>query len=210
MSTIRRSTALAAAAALALAALASAATSAAATGPTPVDPATVSPTLNPDFAPWDCWRAGTGIICQGDFAPTYENEPIGPLCDGQEVYLSGSGREQMTRWHTADGLATKTVVNLRYPGDVYSLSPTGEGPTVTISGHWNRLYTYAVPGDRSSRTLTEVGAVWLGSRPGNQLSGSGHVRFAPGEDFETVAAAHGTIASLDGERIDAWICDGLT
>ncbi|MFQ6170910.1 hypothetical protein ACK8HX_04825 [Oryzobacter sp. R7] len=212
MTTTHRTTSIAAAAALALAGLTGAASTATAGGPTPVDPASVTPRLNPAFAPWDCWRTGTGITCQGESAPTYANEPLGLFCDGLEVYVSGGGHDRMTRWHTADGLATRTVVTISTPGDVFSLSPTGEGPTVTISSHFVRHYTYLVPGDISQRVLTHTGASDLGrAEPGEpRLKGAGLLRFAPGEDFETVTAAHGTIASLDGEQIETWICDGLT
>ncbi|TFV92060.1 hypothetical protein E4P40_03745 [Blastococcus sp. CT_GayMR20] len=56
--------------------------------PTQVDPALMVPTLNPDFAPWSCWEAGSGITCQGSYADSYSGVPIGLECDGQEVYLS--------------------------------------------------------------------------------------------------------------------------
>jgi len=59
-------------------------------------------------------------------------------CDGLAVYISGSGREFMTRRHTADALATKTIVHQDYPGDHMTLSPVGVGPEVVISGHWRR------------------------------------------------------------------------
>lgn len=184
---------------------------AAGAGPTPVDPASVSPTLNPNFAPWSCWEAGSGITCQGSWDNAYEDEPIGLQCDGQDVYVSGTGREFMTRWHTADGEATRTIVHLEYPADHLSLSPTVDGPSVTLSGHWNRHYTYAVPGDVGSRTLTEVGTVWLG-RGGSaeRLQAAGRVQYAPGEDYETRDSVSGTLALVDGPVVDAWICDALT
>lgn len=184
-----------------------------AASPHEVDPALMVPTLNPDFAPWTCWEAGAGIICQGDFDPSY-SEPIGLQCDGQEVYITGSGHERMTRWHTADGLATRTVVHLDYPGDVFSLSPTGEGPSLTISGHFNRHYVYAVPGDPTSRTLTEVGAIYLAHASGGGplvLQDTGRVTFEPGAEFEVVASSGGVHeAYSDPTAIDRAICDALT
>jgi hypothetical protein len=186
---------------------------AAAKSPHAVDPATLTPALNPDFAPWDCFEAGKGITCQGEFRPVYENEPIGLQCQGQDVYISGQGREFMTRWHDAEGRATKTVAHLDYPADVFSLSPIGEGPSVTIRGHWNRHYDYLVPGDRSSRVMTEVGAIYLVNEPGAGivLQDTGRVTFAPGEEFETITSQHGVHDVYD----DPWvvgsvICDALT
>lgn len=180
--------------------------------PRVVDPATVTPALNPDFAPWACFETGKGSTCQGEFRPAYENEPIGLQCEGQDVYISGGGREFMTRWHDAEGRATKTVVHLDYPGDVFSLSPTGEGPSVTIRGHWNRHYDYLVPGDRSSRVMTEVGAIYLVNQPGQGmvLQDTGRVTFAPGEEFEAITSQAGVHQVYD----DPWvvgtvICDAL-
>ena len=153
--------------------------------PHQVDPATLAPALNPDFAPWSCWEAGSGITCQGTAESSFANEPTGLQCDGQEVYITGGGTDRMTRWHTADGLATKTVIHADYPGDVFSLSPTGDGPSLTIYGHFNRHYVYAVPGDLASRTLTEVGAIYLAHAVGGGrlvLQDTGRVTFEPGAD----------------------------
>lgn len=184
-----------------------------ASSPHQVDPATVKPALNPDFAPWNCFESGQGITCQGSFQPTYANEPIGLQCDGQDVYISGAGREFITRWHTADGLATKTVVHLDYPADVFSLSPTGAGPSVTVRGHFNRHYVYLVPGDRTSRVMTEVGAIYLVNVPGQGIvvHDTGPVTFAPGQEFEVITSQHGVHDVYDDpSSIDAVICDALT
>ena len=121
-------------------------TAADAKSPQQVDPALMVPTLNPDAAPWNCWEAGSGITCQGTVQESYTNELFGLQCDGQEVYITGRFDQQWTRWHTADGLATKTSVHSASPRDVFSLSPTADGPALTISGHFNWHYVYAVPG----------------------------------------------------------------
>lgn len=197
---------------LTLAATLAAGAPATAISPNVVDPATVSPRLNPDFAPWSCFEAGKVITCQGEFRPQYENESIGLQCEGQDVYISGSGRESMTRWHDAEGRATRTNVRLDYPADVVSLSPTGEGTSVTIRGHWNRHYDYLVPGDRDSRVMTEVGAIYLVNEPGRGivLQDTGRVTFAPGEEFETITSQAGVHEVYDNPSvIEAVICDAL-
>jgi hypothetical protein len=182
--------------------------------PHQVDPALMVPTLNPSFAPWSCWKAGSGITCQGTNDSTYTNEPLGLQCGGQDVFLSGREDSRMTRWHTADGLATKTVIHYDVPADTFSLSPGGGGVGLTISGHFNRHYVYAVPGDLSSRTLTEVGAIYLGrtGRGGPMvLQDTGRVTFAPGADYEVVTSMSGVHdAYSDPAAVERVICDALT
>jgi len=90
------------------------AATAAASSPPVVDPASVTPPLNPDYT-WSCFDSGVGPICKGTFESSYENEPIDMACDGDPVYVSGTGRERTTRWHLPDGRATKTITNLSYP-----------------------------------------------------------------------------------------------
>ena len=179
--------------------------------PNTVDPSTVTPTLNPQFAPWSCFEAGQGITCQGSFEDAY-SFPIGLQCDGRDVWLSGTSREFMTRWHTADGRATKTIVHLDYPEDVFSFSPTGEGPGLVVSGHWNRHYTYLTPGDPATRVLTERGLIYLGKDGGSVvLRDMGTVTFEPGQDYESVAEMHGVHDMYsDPTVIDRLICDALT
>jgi hypothetical protein len=198
--------------ALMLGAVVAAAAPAQAKSPHEVDPATVTPTLNPGFAPWSCFEAGAGITCQGSYRPVYDNEPIGLQCAGNEVHITGSGREFMTRWHTADGRATKTQVHLDYPGDTFALSSDGTGPAVTIRGHFNRLYDYPVPGDPTSRVLTEVGAIYLVNTPGQGivLHDTGPVTFQPGQDFEAIATMHGVHdVYQDPTAIDTLLCQQL-
>ena len=199
--------------ALVLGAAVAAAAPAQAKSPHEVDPSTMTPTLNPQFAPWSCFEAGEGITCQGSYRPAYQNEPIGLECAGREVLITGSGREFMTRWHTADGRATKTQVHLDYPADRFSLSSDGTGPSVTVRGHFNRLYDYLVPGDRTSRVLTEVGAIYLVNVPGQGivLHDTGPVTFEPGQDFEMIATMHGVHDVYeDPTAIDTLLCETLS
>jgi hypothetical protein len=180
--------------------------------PHQVDPAAMQPALNPDFAPWSCFEAGTGITCQGDYSQSY-HEPIGLTCDGREVWIRGEGRERMTRWHTADGLATRTIVSLDYPADVFSLSEDGSGPALTVRGHWQRHYVYPVPGERSSRVLTEIGAIYVTTIKGQGivLQETGRVTYAPGRDFEEVAEVKGVHDLIDDPTaFDRVVCDALT
>jgi hypothetical protein len=193
--------------AIGLASVAVAVPSAQAKSPRTVDPSTMQPALNPDFAPWSCWDAGAGITCQGGYEASYD-EPFGS-CDGRELRITGTIDERMTRWHTADGLATKTSVHLDAV-DVFSLE--GTGATLTLRGHWNRHYTYPVPGDRDTRVLTEVGAIYQATAPGhgNVIQDVGAIKFAPGGEFEEIVASHGPHDVYDDPSVvERVICDVL-
>jgi hypothetical protein len=191
-SLVARSLSLVLVAATAVVGLLLGGSAAVAKSPHVVDPASVQPALNPDFAPWSCFRTGQGIICQGSYEDSWENELFGQ-CDGRDVYVSGSAREHMTRWHTSDGLATKTIVHLNFPADTFSFSATGDDPALVIRGHWNRHYTYPDPGDPTTRVLTEVGAIYLATSPGQGIvvHDAGKVTFEPGGDYEEVAIMRG-------------------
>ena len=148
--------------ALVLLGAANASTALAGGPPPPVDQGSLQPPLNPQFT-YTCVREHGGITCRGTFDPTYENEPIGLFCDGREIYVTGGGHERLTRWHLADGRATRTIATLDYE-DHYSLSPAGGGRTAIGIGHWVRAYTYPNPGDRATRVFTELGIMQKDSR----------------------------------------------
>ena len=180
--------------------------------PHQVDITTLTPALNPNFAPWSCFEAGTGITCQGDREQSY-HDTAGFSCGGRDVWLAGGGREHMTRWHTADGLASKALVSLNYPADVFSLTEDGSGPTLTVRSHWQRHYTYPIPGDLSARVLTEIGAIYLvtASGSGNVLHDTGRVTFAPGKDFDEIAEMKGVHEYYsDPAAFEQLVCDQLT
>lgn len=187
---------------------------AAAANPHSVDPATVSPMLNPDFAPWSCWEAGRGITCQGGYTASYEGVGIGVFCDGEEVVVAGTVRERMTRWHDAEGRATRTSVHTDVPADLLTLPSAGaDGLVVTVVGHFNRHYRYPVPGQLSTRVLTEVGAIYLVRGPDGKLllQDTGTVTFAPGRDFDVVdrmSGRHDFYA--DPSSLETAVCGALT
>lgn len=179
--------------------------------PRTVDPTTLTPPLNPNFT-WTCYDSGAGPICHGTYENAYDTEDFGMDCDGQPIYVSGSGVERMTRWHLPDGRATKTVVNLRYR-DTLSLSTSGEGPSVNVRGSWNRHYDYLVPGDRSTRVLTEPGAEWLATAPGHGIvfKDTGLIRWLPGAEYEEVDVVRGHRDLLtDPAGVQEAVCAILT
>ena len=182
-----------------------------AAAPAPVDQSSLQPPLNPNFT-YTCVREHDGIVCRGTYDPTYVNEPIGIFCDGREVYVTGGGHETLTRWHLADGRATRTVATLDYPRDVYTLSPMGGGRTAIGSGDWLRLYTYPNPGDKSTRIFTEVGTMQrIADERGHVFwLDRGVIRYVPGHEFETPAWTRGRIDSWnDSAGAEARLCTAL-
>ena len=200
------------AATLATIALTMAAAPALATSPHTVDPATMTPELNPGYAPWTCVRAGTGITCTGYQNLAYTNEPIGLQCDGADVYVTGVQRSKFVRWHDLDGRALKTSIQTNFPSDRLTLSPTGEGSAVFLSGGWHKHYVYPVPGDLTQRVLTETGSALKLRVPGGRVTfrDSGTVTYVPNEEYETPSDMHGVHDRFSGADLDALICDGLT
>ena len=96
--------------------------------------------------------------------------------------------------------------------DSLSLSPTGAGPSVHVRSHWNRHFQYLVPGDRSARVLTEVGAVYLATAAGDGVvvHDAGLIRFLPGSDFGTIDVIHGPHDLYsDFAAIERAVCDRL-
>ncbi len=198
--------------ALAALALALVAAPAVATSPHTVDPATMTPTLNPDYAPWTCILAGTGITCTGLQDLSYTNEPIGLQCNGQDVYATGVQRSRFVRWHDRDGHALKTSIQTNFPADRLTLSPTGDDPAVFLSGDWHKHYVYPVPGDLTQRVLTETGSALKLRVPGQGVTfrDSGTVTYVPDQEYETPSGMHGVHDRFSGADLDALICDGLT
>lgn len=176
------------------------------------DPATMTPTLNPSYAPWTCVVGGTGITCTGLQDQADTNEAIGLQCNGQDVYVTGVQRSKTVRWHDLDGRALKTSLQTNFPADRLTLSSTGEGPAVFLSGGWHKHYVYPVPGDLTQRVLTETGSNLKLRVPGEGVTfrDSGTVTYVPNEEYETQSSMHGVHDRFSGADLDALICDGLT
>jgi hypothetical protein len=200
------------AAVLATIALISVGAPAMAAPPHTVDPSTMTPALNPNYAPWTCIVAGTGITCTGHQDLTYTNEAFGLQCAGQDVYATGVQRSKFVRWHDLDGRAVKTSIQTNFPSDRLTLSSTGEGPAVFLSGGWHKHYVYPVPGDLTQRVLTETGSALKLRVPGEGVTfrDFGTVTYVPNEEYETPSDMHGVHDRFSDADLDALICDGLT
>ena len=157
-----------------------------AASPHVVDPDSVSPELNPLYAPYDCWAVGGGSICQGEAQGSYGPEVFdGFDCDGASIYISGRERQHITRWHDADGNATKTILDSEFV-DTFSLDPGLADPSVTLRSRFTKHYEYLVPGVRDSRVMRQTGASLIAkSSDGGVLAReTGWIQFAPGLEDE--------------------------
>ncbi|MFL5650165.1 MAG: hypothetical protein ACJ777_02710 [Chloroflexota bacterium] len=121
-----------------------------------VDPGIMQPALNPAFGPWECWRTGAGITCDGESHDSWTNAETFIVCDGRPVYSTGTDDRTLERHGDQHGLALWS----RSQGDVpetFSMQPDGSGPTLRATGSFEIHYDYGVPGDGSTRTARWTG-----------------------------------------------------
>jgi hypothetical protein len=114
-----------------------------------VDPNTLTP-VPPNAT---CRDAGRQIICDTFLLEDFVNEPIADFdlpCGTiyETVHYRGDG----TRWYV-DRLVVRRHVAASLEG-TWSLSPTGAGPTVSISGYWSTWTVWTTPGDDSTAVDT--------------------------------------------------------
>jgi hypothetical protein len=109
--------------------------SASAGQPDGVDSAIMQPALNASFAPWECWRTGTGIVCDGVRMLAWEGAETFLACDGRPVYSTGTDERTQRRFGDEAGLALRTNqhVDIR---ETLSLTADGSGPTLQSVGHF--------------------------------------------------------------------------
>ena len=183
-----------------------------ATSPQTVDPAGMTPVLNPDYAPWACVLAGTGITCTGYEEVSYTDEPTGFQCDGHDVLATGDLQSKFVRWHDLQGRALKTSIQTNYTSDELTLAGDDDGPVVVSSGAWHKHYVYPVPGDLTQRVLTETGSVNKIRFPGGgvQFRDTGTITYVPDQEYETPSVMHGIHDSYADVDVVALVCAGLT
>jgi hypothetical protein len=171
-----------------------------------VDPAIMQPGLNPAFAPWDCWRAGEGITCEGQLNDAWTNREWDVVCDGRPVYTTGTEDRVLVRHGDEDGLGlwSRSQVDIR---EILSLQPDGSGPTLTAEGHWAERFDYLTPGDVSTRIERDTGLNIRISGPGvgTVLQNIGIETFDI-EDNRLVA--HGSLLA-DWDAAFATVCDAF-
>jgi hypothetical protein len=130
-------------------------------GPT-VDPSTLTPPPPPGA---ECRLDGQWIICQISLVIDQVNEPIGIVLPCGEIYDTSHDVRHGIRFYNSEGLLVKRFATQDSEG-TWSLSPTGEGPTVDLRVNANSWTVLAVPGDLSTGAVTEHGSEVTISSPG--------------------------------------------
>ena len=107
------------------------------------------------------------------------------------------------RWYQ-DGLAARRFVSRHFSG-YWTLSPTGEGPFVTVTGHSNFWTEWLVPGDEATEQDTFHGLEVLAKAPDGGIVAQITGVFLPDETH------HGIFQIPDDDAsVQAALCDALT
>ena len=128
-----------------------------------------------------------------------ENEPAFDAPCGT-LYLTGTDLRNGFRYYS-DGLMTRRHVTAQLNGTL-SLSPTGDGPTVRMTGHLNWWGYWPVPGSAGDGIQTNHGVDIKISGPG---LGSG---FMFAGNFLPDGSAHGHLTAFSDDAF-ARVCAAL-
>jgi hypothetical protein len=164
-----------------------------------VDPSTLQPQPPPGAT---CRLDGRFVICQTEFHEPFDAEPMFELPCGTVYQTSRDDREGI-RWYE-DGLLVRRFVS-RHMSGYWTLSPTGEGPFVTISGHSNWRTDYPIPGDEASERNTNHGLDLLAKAPDGGIIAQVTGVFFPDETH------HGLFRIPEYDPlVQAALCEALT
>jgi len=123
------------------------------TAPVAAGPIVDPSTLQPEPPNAVCREDGRQVICDTFLVEEVVNEPIADFdlpCG--TIYETSHYRGDGTRWYV-DGKVVRRHVAASLDG-TWSLSPTGAGPTVKISGYWSTWTVWTTPGDDSTAVDT--------------------------------------------------------
>jgi hypothetical protein len=185
--------------AVALAGVLAAAAPNAVAGTPSVDPSTLQPPPPPGAS---CRLDGRFVICQTELHESLDSEPVLELPCGTLYETVRDDREGI-RWYE-DGLAVRRFVS-RHMSGYWTLSPTGEGPFVTLSGHSNFWTDWLVPGDEATEQDTFHGLDLLAKAPDGGIIAQITGIILPDDTH------HGIFQIPDEDPVvQAALCDALT
>jgi len=122
------------------------------TAPVAAGPIVDPSTLQPEPPNAVCREDGRQVICDTFFVEEPVNEATGDVLPCGAIYQTSHYRGDGTRWYV-DGKVVRRHVAASLDG-TWSLSPTGAGPTVKISGYWSTWTVWTTPGDDSTAVDT--------------------------------------------------------
>jgi hypothetical protein len=163
-----------------------------------VDPNTLIPVPPPGA---ECHADGQWIICHTALSLAPVNEPGLELPCGTE-YETGTDDRRGIRWYNSDRRLAKRFVTQDVELE-WSLSPTGAGPTVTLTVHANWRNDYAVPGDESTGPQITHGEATL------QAPGFGVIAHNAGLDLPD-ETHHGAFRDISDPAVALEVCSALT
>jgi hypothetical protein len=164
-----------------------------------VDPSTLQPEPPPGAS---CRLDGRFVICHTELHSSLANEPVFDLACGT-VYETSRDDRAGIRWYS-NGLLVRRRVTAVLDG-FWTLSATGSGPRVSISGHWNWWAIPAVPGgDMDTESLTTHGNSFTASAPG-----AGVIAHIAGLDLPD-GAHRGMARFIDDPEVAGALCNALS
>ena len=146
-----------------------------------------------------CRDDGSQVICQTTFNEYFVDEPSFEVPCGT-IYQTSADLRVGLRWYDEDGNLVRRHVFADLEG-TWSLSPTGDGPTIAFSGHSNWSDLYLIPGDEDSAVGASRGELTV-HLPG----GRGSIHIAGIDLGDT---HRGVLRPPDDPAVGAVLCDTL-
>ena len=120
-----------------------------------VDPSTLNPPP-PGFINADCGWSGQQVICAFGYSFTVTDAPTGVICDGHELLETTDRHVFGHRYYDANLDIVKRDSAERIDGVLYDPIT---GVSVRWTGYDQGVEIYSTPGDRSTGTFMNIGAI---------------------------------------------------
>lgn len=120
-----------------------------------VDPGTLNPPP-PEFINPQCGWSGQQVICAFDYTFTVTDAPTGVVCNGDELLETTDRHVFGHRYYDANLNLIKRNLAERIDG---VLSSPATGVSVHWTGYDQGFETFSTPGDRSTGTRMNTGAI---------------------------------------------------